>query len=150
MTRSTARVLALDVGTVRIGLALSDPLGVTAQPAGKLERRSLKRGFDPLVALVREHEVATVVVGYPLLMSGEAGTRAKDAEAFAERLRRVLTCPVVMWDERLTTVQATRALLEGDVRRSRRREVVDAAAATLLLQSWLDARSPDQGRSSST
>jgi putative Holliday junction resolvase len=143
LTDRAARVLALDLGSARIGLALSDPLGVTAQPAGKLDRSLLKRGLSPLVALVREHDVATVVVGHPLLMSGEAGTKAKEAEAFAEKLRGAVACPVVLWDERLTTVQANRALLEGDVRRSRRREVVDAAAATLLLQSWLDARSAD-------
>ena len=150
MTARRARVLALDLGTARIGLALSDPLGVTAQPSGKLDRRALKRDLGSIVDLVREHEVATVVIGHPLLMSGEAGTRAKDAEAFAAKLRDAVPCPVVLWDERLTTVQATRALLEGDVRRSRRREVVDAAAATLLLQSWLDARPQDQRGSSST
>lgn len=139
MTGRAPRVLALDLGTVRVGLALSDPLRLTAQPAGKIDRRSLSRGLAPLLAIVRDHDVATVVVGHPLLMSGEAGTRARDAEAFAERLRGELSCPVVLWDERLTSVQANRALLEGDVSRRKRRDVVDAAAAALLLQSWLDA-----------
>jgi putative holliday junction resolvase len=139
LTGRAPRVLALDLGTVRVGLALSDPLRLTAQPAGKIDRRSLKRDLAPLLAIVRDNDVATVVVGHPLLMSGEAGARAQDAEAFVARLRAQLACPVVLWDERLTSVQANRALLEGDVSRKRRREVVDAAAAALLLQSWLDA-----------
>jgi putative holliday junction resolvase len=139
LTGRVPRVLALDLGTVRVGLALSDPLRLTAQPAGKLDRRSLKHDLGPLLAIVRDHDVATIVVGHPLLMSGEAGARAQDAEAFVARLRAELACDVVLWDERLTSVQANRALLEGDVSRRRRREVVDAAAAALLLQSWLDA-----------
>lgn len=133
-------MLAIDLGTVRVGLALSDPLRLTAQPAGKLPRRSLKDRLEPLLEIVRRHEVGLVVVGHPLLMSGEAGESAKDAETFAARLRSETAVPVVLWDERLTSVQANRALLEGDVRRSKRREVVDAAAAALLLQSWLDAQ----------
>ena len=140
MTGRGSRVLALDLGTVRIGLALSDPARVIAMPAGKMNRRLLRDSLAPLIALVGDNEVDTVVVGYPLLMSGEIGRRANDAEAFVRRLRAELACPVQLWDERLTSVQANRALLEGDVRRRRRREVVDAAAATLLLQSWLDAQ----------
>lgn len=140
MTDPRPRVLAIDLGTVRVGLALSDPLRLTAQPAGKLPRRSLKDRLEPLLEIVRRHEVGLVVVGHPLLMSGEAGESAKDAETFAARLRSETAVPVVLWDERLTSVQANRALLEGDVRRSKRREVVDAAAAALLLQSWLDAQ----------
>jgi putative Holliday junction resolvase len=142
LTGRAPRVLAVDLGTVRVGLALSDPLGLTAQPAGKIARRSLRDSLEPLLAIVRAHDVATVVVGHPLLMSGEAGTRAKDAETFVARLRAELSCPVVLWDERLTSVQANRALLEGDVSRRKRRDVVDAAAAALLLQSWLDAQPP--------
>jgi putative Holliday junction resolvase len=140
LTDRASRVLALDLGTVRIGLALSDPARRIALPAGKMDRRAVRDTLAPLLTLVSENGVEAVVVGYPLLMSGEAGTRAKDAETFAARLREAVACRVVLWDERLTSVQANRALLEGDVRRRRRREVVDAAAATLLLQSWLDAQ----------
>lgn len=138
MNEPPGRVLAIDLGAVRVGLALSDPLRITAQPFGRLPRGSLKSGLVPIVELVREHGVGAVVVGHPLLLSGEAGEGARDAEAFAARLREALQVPVELWDERLTTVQAGRALLEGDVRRARRREVIDAAAATILLQSWLD------------
>jgi len=134
------RVLAIDLGTVRVGLALSDPLRITGQPMGRIARRGLRDNLRELTDIVREHDVAVVVVGHPLLMSGVAGEKAQDAEAFVERLRAVVPCPVVLWDERLTSVQANRALLEGNVSRRNRRDVVDAAAAALLLQSWLDAQ----------
>ena len=139
MTEGPGRVLAVDLGTVRVGLALSDPLRITGQPMGRLPRRALRDDLGALIDVVRENDVAVVVVGYPLLMSGTVGERALDAQAFAERLRLEIPCPVVLWDERLTTVQAERALLEGNVSRRNRRKVVDAAAAALLLQSWLDA-----------
>jgi putative Holliday junction resolvase len=134
------RVLAVDLGTVRVGLALSDPLRITGQPMGRLPRRALRDDLDALIDVVRKNDVAVVVVGHPLLMSGAVGERALDAQAFAERLRGEIACPVVLWDERLTTVQAVRALLEGNVSRRNRKNVVDAAAAALLLQSWLDAQ----------
>jgi putative Holliday junction resolvase len=140
LTGEPGRVLAIDLGTVRVGFALSDPLRVTGQPFGRLDRRKLRDDLEALTAIIREREVAVVVVGHPLLMSGEAGERAADAEKFADRLRAAVSIPVVLWDERLTTVQAERALVEGNVRRKARRDVVDAAAASLLLQSWLDAQ----------
>lgn len=140
MIEGPGRVLAVDLGTVRVGLALSDPLRITGQPMGKLPRRALRHDLSALIDIVRANDVAVVVVGHPLLMSGIAGERALDAQAFAERLRSGIACPVVLWDERLTTVQAERALLEGNVSRRNRRKVVDAAAAALLLQSWLDAQ----------
>lgn len=140
MIGGPGRVLAVDLGTVRVGLALSDPLRLTGQPLGRLPRRALGAGLQGLIEVVRANDVAVVVVGYPLLMSGAAGSRALDAREFAERLRSRIACPVVLWDERLTTVQAERALLSGNVKRRARRDVVDATAAALLLQSWLDAQ----------
>jgi putative Holliday junction resolvase len=140
LTDPAGRVLCIDLGRVRVGLAVSDPLRVTAQPAGFLARRELARSLTPLGDLAAAREVSTIVVGHPLLLSGERGAAAEEAEQFAARVRDELGRPVHLWDERLTTAQATRALIEGGVRRGRRREVVDAAAATLILQSWLDAR----------
>ena len=140
MSERPGRVLAVDLGTVRVGLALSDPLRMTGQPLGRIARRALRDDLAALLEIVRENEVAVVVVGHPLLMSGVSGERAQDAEAFVERLRSEVSCPVVLWDERLTSVQANRALIEGNVRRRNRRDVVDAAAAAILLQSWLDAQ----------
>lgn len=140
MTGGPGRVLAIDLGTVRVGLALSDPLRITGQPMGCLQRRALGKDLKALTDIVQANDVATIVLGHPILMSGLTGERALDAEKFADRLRAALPCPVVLWDERLTTVQAERALREGNVDGRKRRTLVDAAAAALLLQSWLDAQ----------
>ena len=140
MTQRPGRALALDLGTVRVGLALSDPLGITGQPMGFMLRRALRDDLGALIDIIKENDVATVVVGHPLLMSGVEGEKALDAQAFAGRLRAEGVCSVVLWDERLTTVQAQRALIEGNVSRRDRKKVVDAAAAALMLQSWLDAQ----------
>lgn len=135
------RVLAIDLGDVRVGLAMSDALGVTAQPYETLQRRGSRQDLDRIVGHVRRHDVQRVIVGLPLLMSGEEGSRAHGARAFAARLAaRLGEVPVELWDERLTTVQAERALVSGDVRRRKRREVVDRMAAVLILQNWLDSR----------
>jgi len=138
LTFPPGRALGLDLGSVRVGVALTDPLGLTAQPFGLLKRRELNRDLAPLLALVASHDVTTIVVGHPLLLSGAEGASAADAARFVERIAPVVAIPVVLWDERLTTVQAERALREGGVRGPRRRELVDAAAAALMLQSWLD------------
>jgi putative Holliday junction resolvase len=138
-------VLALDVGEVRVGLALSDPMGWTAQPHGFVPRHPKRAFVEAVRAIVETREVVRAVVGLPLLLSGEKGARAVDAESVAAALREALDIPVETWDERLTTVQAERALREGSVRRADRRRKVDAVAAAVLLQSYLDA-----GRSSST
>ncbi len=140
MTEGPARILALDLGDARVGLALSDPLGVTAQPLGALRRVGPRQDVARLRALVEEHRVTRVVVGHPLLLSGGAGERARGAEDLAATLREALGgIPVELWDERLTTVEAERLMLQGDVRRRRRREVVDSLAAALILQSWMEA-----------
>jgi putative Holliday junction resolvase len=140
LTETKRRVLAIDLGTVRVGLALSDPLRITGQPMGWIPRKALSKDLRALTDIIEAHDVELLVVGHPLLMSGAKGEGAEGAEAFVERLRAELTYPVVLWDERLTTVQAQRALLEGNVSRKNRRNVVDATAAALLLQSWLDAQ----------
>jgi putative Holliday junction resolvase len=130
----------VDLGTVRIGLALSDPLGVTAQPAGVLVRGALAADLASLAAYVRDREVERVIVGHPRRLSGEVGPAAARAEAFARRLGHALgAVPVELWDERLTTAEAERTLVAADVSRRRRRQVVDAMAAALILQAWMDA-----------
>jgi putative Holliday junction resolvase len=137
---AVGRVMALDYGDRRIGVALSDPLGITAQPLLTLEHRSRADDIDRLARLAREHAVLRVVVGLPLGMDGTRGERVRLTELFMERFRKVTGLPVESWDERLTTVQAERALIESDLSRRRRRGVIDQAAAVILLQSWLDAR----------
>lgn len=140
MSRTQQRVLALDLGQARIGLALSDPLGLTAQPLESLSRSNERRDLDRLQSIVQEFEVGRVVVGLPLLLSGAEGSGAVGARRFAERLRqRLAAVEVDLWDERLTTVQAERTLASGQVKAKRRRQVVDALAAVLILQSYLDA-----------
>jgi putative Holliday junction resolvase len=142
VTEEGKRILALDLGDARIGLALSDPLGITAQPAGIIKASGIDRDVRRVSELVRKHGVDRVVVGYPLHLSGRVGTRAEEANAFAERLREALPgLAVEMWDERLTTAQAEREMIADNVRRRKRRQMVDSLAAVLILQSYLDARS---------
>lgn len=141
----TGRILALDLGDRRIGYALSDPLGLTAQPAGELESKSPARNVEAVRGLVASVGIDRVIVGHPLLLSGESGERAEEAASFADLLRRsVPEIAVELWDERLTTRQAERILVAGNVRRARRREVIDRMAAALLLQSYLDAKRQGQ------
>lgn len=134
------RIMGLDLGDRRIGVALSDPLLLTAQALRTLVRTSLGADLDALAALAREHGIARIVVGLPLQMDGTRSKRVPLTEAFMERLRRKIGVPVVSWDERMTTVQAERSLLEADVSRARRRQVIDQVAAVILLQAYLDAR----------
>lgn len=134
------RILALDFGDRRIGIALSDPAGVAARPLLTLVRTSWARDLERLRGIVREHAIRCIVVGLPLDMDGGRGARVRLTEAFMARVQRATGLPVVAWDERLTTVQAERTLLEGDVSRARRRRVIDQVAAVILLQSYLDAR----------
>ncbi|HKQ61447.1 MAG TPA: Holliday junction resolvase RuvX [Candidatus Polarisedimenticolaceae bacterium] len=141
MSEPAARVLAVDLGDAHIGLALSDPLRITAQPLETLHVAGPRQALEQVAARARSAEAATVVVGLPLLMSGEAGERALGARRFAEALSERLgqAVRVELWDERLTSVQAERTMLAGNVRRKRRKLAVDAMAAVLILQSWLDA-----------
>jgi putative Holliday junction resolvase len=143
------RVLAIDLGDVRIGLALSDPLGLTAQPLDTLEVGGRRRTLNRVTELVRELDVGTVVVGLPLLLSGEEGDRATAARQWAAELEaRIPGVQVQLWDERLTTAEAERTMISGDVRRRARRSKVDQVAAALILQGYLDSRGgPDGGKS---
>lgn len=132
------RVLAIDLGKRRIGLALSDELGLTAQPLGVLARRGLRADVEEIAALCARHGVERVVVGLPLRLSGASGPEAEEAARFAERLRQRLDLPVDVWDERLSTREAERLLVEADVSRHRRRGRVDAVAAAIVLRAYLE------------
>jgi putative holliday junction resolvase len=134
------RIFGLDVGTRTVGVAISDALGMTAQPLTTLRRTGLRADLAELRRLAETHEVRQAVVGLPLNMDGTEGPSAATARAFGEALARALDIPVEYQDERLSTVAAQRALLEADVSRARRREVVDQVAAALILQTWLDTR----------
>jgi len=134
------RTLALDYGDRRVGIALSDELGLTARPLMTLVRTTWPADLDRLRALIRDHDVRRVVVGLPLDMDGRRGGRARLTETIIEKIRGATRLPVIPWDERLTTVQAERILISGDVSRARRRLVIDQVAAVILLQAWLDAQ----------
>lgn len=134
------RILGLDLGDVRIGVAISDERRRLAVPLGTVHTGA-PADLKAIASLVREHGITLVVVGHPLLLSGEAGVRARHAEAFADALRGFLGIEVVLHDERLTTVEADRALRAAGAGGRRRRQVVDRSAATILLQAYLDGLS---------
>jgi putative Holliday junction resolvase len=130
----------MDVGSRRIGLAISDPLGITAQGLDTLHRQNKRMDFAQLERVIREHDVAEIVMGLPLRMSGAEGIQAEKMQAFAEEIRRHFKLQVHLWDERLTSAQANRLLRQTDMSIRRRGAVVDQMAAVLILQSWMDAR----------
>ncbi|GFN33573.1 Holliday junction resolvase RuvX [Paenibacillus xylaniclasticus] len=134
------RIMGLDYGDRNIGVAVSDAFGWTAQGVGVVHPRRDGGEYDEIAALVKEHEVSEVVVGLPKNMNGTIGPRGEICMAFAEELQQKLNLPVHLWDERLTTVSAERTLLEADVSRKKRKQVVDKLAATLILQNYLDSR----------
>ena len=141
----TARALGVDLGSRRIGLALSDPTGTVASPFDVLTRSGDEtRDHDAIVAVAREAGARTIVVGLPLSLSGAEGPAARSARAEVDQLRtraEPVGIDVVLHDERLTTVTAERALQEARMRREARRRVVDKVAAAVMLQSWLERRS---------
>jgi putative Holliday junction resolvase len=139
--RSLGRVLGLDVGSKRIGLAVSDLLGITAQGIETIHRQNKRLDFGQLEKVIREYAVIEIVVGYPLRMSGAEGIQAEKMQRFAEELRQRFPVPVHLWDERLSSAQANRLLRETEMSIKRRGQVVDQMAAALILQSWMDARS---------
>jgi len=137
------RTLGLDLGDTTIGVAVSDGLGLTAQGVTTLPRKGGKGDLDALAELCREHEVTRVVLGLPRNMNGTEGPRAEKSRRFGAQLREGLNLPVFLWDERLSSAEAERVLISADVSRKRRAAVIDKLAAQLLLQSYLDAGSPE-------
>jgi putative holliday junction resolvase len=137
------RFLGLDVGNRRIGVAVSDELGLTAQPVLTLERkRNSRDDLRSLARLCRRYDVAGIVVGNPLHLSGEAGAQAAKVQAFAAELGKLTGLPIHLWDERLTTHEAHQVLYEAGHARQTHRKVVDQVAAVLILQSFLESREP--------
>ncbi len=135
------RYLALDVGSKRIGVAVSDELGLTAQPVLTLERhRNPREDLRSLARLARRFGVAGIVVGNPLHLSGELSPRAAKTQSFAAELGELTALPIHLWDERLTTQEAHQMLYEAGHARQQHRRVVDQVAATLILQSFLDRK----------
>ncbi len=135
------RILGLDIGSKRIGIALSDELTLTAQPLEVLSAKTAEQDAKHIVGLVNQYTVSEIVVGMPFNMDGSAGTQAQKVREFIALLSTMISIPVLEWDERLSTVAADRILLEADLSRSKRRKLVDKIAAVLILQGYLDNRS---------
>jgi putative Holliday junction resolvase len=143
---ATGRVMALDVGKVRVGVALSDPLGYTAQPLLTLWRKSRGEDMRSLLRLIRKHEVTEILVGNPLHMSGEVSPWAAKVQEFADELRKRSGLPVQMWDERLSSVAAHEILDEAGHDRRDRKHVIDQVAAVLILRGWMEAKKQGAAR----
>lgn len=141
-----SRILALDHGTKRIGVALSDELRWTAQPLETFERRTPDRDIAHIQDLVRTHDVGQVLLGLPLRLNGEEGPAVQAVHEFVARLGEALPVPIVTWDERMTTKAAEELLIAADVSRKKRKGVVDRVAAAILLQSYLEAQAPATSR----
>ena len=135
------RAMSLDVGTKTIGIATSDLLWMIANGVETIRRTSVERDFARIGELIKEHEVSALVVGYPKNMNGSIGERAQICEAFAEELRtRFPQAKVVLWDERLSTVAAEKVLVDADMRRNKRKKIIDMMAAVVILQNYLDSK----------
>jgi putative Holliday junction resolvase len=134
------RILALDVGDRRIGVAVSDPSQILARSLEVIQRGSRQQDFAAVAGLVEEYEVEWVVVGYPRSLDGTAGEQAEKVERYVAALAEALTVPVLLWDERLSTVSAERLMREGGQRGRKKRERLDAVAAAVILQDYLDSR----------
>ncbi|MDP1917758.1 MAG: Holliday junction resolvase RuvX [Myxococcales bacterium] len=134
------RAMGLDVGTKTVGVAVADELGFTAQPITVVRRSNLKADLAELIRLAADRSVDRFVLGLPLNMDGSEGPRALATRKFGDALAKASSLLIIYQDERLTTVAAERSLLEADVSRQKRREVIDQVAASLILQGWLDAQ----------
>lgn len=136
------RVMGLDYGSKTVGVAISDPLGITAQGIETIERKEenkLRRTLARIEELVKEYEVEKIVLGFPKNMNNTIGERAEKSLELKAMLERRIGIPVIMWDERLTTVEAERTLMESNVRRENRKKYVDKIAAVFILQGYLDS-----------
>lgn len=133
------RIMGLDLGDVRIGVAVSDPLGMTAQGVEVIRRKSEAEDIKRIGELLQQYEVRKIVLGFPKNMNGTIGPRGEMAQQYATLLKDTFQLPVILWDERLSTMAAERMLIEADVRRDKRKQVVDKMAAAIILQNYLDS-----------
>lgn len=133
------RILAIDFGSRRHGIAISDPLGIIAQPLKSMQRTVMLNDIDRIKDMIVENHVGRIVIGLPLNMDGTPAALADEITAFAEMLKEKTGIPVDTWEERLSTLEAERMLISADVSRKKRKHVVDKLAATLILQSYMDA-----------
>lgn len=140
------RILALDVGSKTIGLAVSDPIGWTAQSLTTLDRKGEERDIAAILSWVEKLEAKEILIGLPLNMNGSEGPQAERVRAFGEKLGQALSIPFRFWDERLSTVAAEKTLLEADLSREKRKKVINQMAAAFILQGYLDSLRQDSER----
>jgi len=133
------RAIGLDIGERRIGVALSDPTGLLASPLATIDRSNLKADIDRIVALIPRYAVERIVIGLPKSLSGAIGSQAEKVRAFAEKLGQRAGIPIAYWDERLTSVAAEAVLHQQSRRPSREKGIIDAVAASIILQGYLDS-----------
>ena len=131
------RIMALDVGDARIGIAVSDPLKIVANPLSTLLKKKTDEDFEEIARIAKEHEAELIVCGLPRSMNNEENPQTQKTRDFVEKLKNYVSIPIKFFDERLTTVSAERALIEGGVRRENRKNVIDKVAATMILQNYL-------------
>lgn len=143
---ATGRVMALDMGKVRVGVALSDPLGYTAQPLLTLWRKSRGEDLRSLLRLIRKHEVVEIVVGNPLHMSGDVSPWAAKVQEFAAEIHQRSGLPVHLWDERLSSVVAHEILDEAGHSKQDRKQIIDQVAAVVILRGWMSAKEDTAAR----
>lgn len=134
------RIMGLDVGDKTIGVAVSDAMGWTAQGVETIRRTNKKADYRRLVEIIQEKEVTKIVVGLPKNMNGTLGPQGEKVLDFVKELKNRVSTEMILWDERLTTVAAERTLIQADVSRKKRKQVIDMIAATYILQSYLDSQ----------
>ena len=135
------RILAIDPGTKRIGLAISDPLGISAQGLDSLGYEGYEKLAQDLKSLIAEYSVRKIIIGLPLNLNGTSGPKAKEAVELADKLKDDFGIPIQTWDERLTSAQAERIMIQADTRRQKRKELRDKLSAQIILQSYLAVNS---------
>jgi putative Holliday junction resolvase len=140
MERYMERILGLDVGDKTIGVAVSDPLGLTAQGVTTIKRVGKKKDYQAIQDLIKEYQVKKVVVGLPKNMNNTLGPQGEKVIKFAEKIKNKFKIDLIYIDERMTTMSAERILIEGDVRRENRKKYIDKLAATYILQTYLDGQ----------
>jgi putative Holliday junction resolvase len=139
------RIMGLDLGSKTIGVAVSDPLTITAQVLTSIHRTALEKDLGAIVRLTEEYQIQELIVGLPINMDGSRGGAVDRVETFIGQLEARLSIRIVPWDERLSTVAAEKILLEGDLSRAKRRKVIDRLSAAIILQGYLDSRPRSRG-----
>lgn len=140
------RILGLDIGDKRIGVAITDEIGITAQPVGTIDRSRTPACFKEIIKIAKEYGAACIVAGLPKKLDGSSSPQTEKVESFIAELKTQTDIPIQTWDERLTTVTAEASLIQANMRRKSRRKVIDSVAAQIMLQHYLDCNRPQRAK----